>query len=259
MITVGVDVGSLATKVALLDGDRLAAYRVVRTTGTVGDEVDVLVAQALAEAGAPRAALATVAATGSGADLVRQASFAEEEVACVAAAVSYFLPGVERVVHMGGQSIAVMSVSDDGGLGSFVRNDKCAAGTGRFLEMMARKMGVDLEEVDGLVARAGRPAAVSHQCVVYAESEAISRLNDGSRPEDILAGICDSLARIITAQGRRYRGSGGYALTGGLARCRAVASRVEAGLAGERVAFPFDPSLAAAIGAALLEEDGGPP
>ena len=254
MITMGCDVGSLFVKAVILDEEEIVASRVIRTTGTVADEINDFVAQVIAEAGLRRSQIAAIGATGNGGDLVGAADFTADEVTCAAAAATFFVPDLELVVHTGGQSIAAIKVDPDGDVLNYVRNDKCAAGTGRFLEMMGRKLGVDIEDVDALVARATAPTAVSDQCVVYAESEVISHINDGAKTEDIFADICDSLARIIVTQGRKFRDAKLFTLTGGVTRVKAVAAPLSAKIPGDYRAFPLDPQLAAALGAALLEE-----
>lgn len=260
MITVGIDVGSLFVKGVVLRGDHVAAQRLVRTTGVVGNELPPFLDALLATAGTTRAEVTTVGATGSGADLVVDADFIEDEVTCAAVAAAYFVAGVRRTIHIGGQSITAILVDGDGSVQDFIRNDKCASGTGRFLEMMGRKLGVPIGEVDIRASRATRASPISDQCVVFAESEVIGRLNDGDPLDDIVAGICESLARIVVAQGRRFRGVTPYTLTGGVSRFSAVVDPILSRLEGEYRPFPADPQMAAALGAALLEEvpDDGP-
>jgi (R)-2-hydroxyacyl-CoA dehydratese activating ATPase len=255
MITVGIDVGSLFVKGVVLRGEDVAARRIARTSGVVGNELPPFLDALLADAGTTRAEVTTVGATGNGADLVVDADFIEDEVTCAASAAAYLVAGVHRTIHIGGQSIAAIVVDEDGVVEDFIRNDKCAAGTGRFLEMMCRKLGVPIDEVDAIAARAAQASQISDQCVVFAESEVIGRLNDGEPPENIVAGICASLARIVVAQGRRFRGVTPYTLTGGVARFAAVVDPICERLDGEYRPFPADPRLAAALGAALLEED----
>jgi (R)-2-hydroxyacyl-CoA dehydratese activating ATPase len=255
MITVGIDVGSLFVKGVVLRGEDVAARRIVRTTGVVGNELPGFLDALLADADTTRAEVTTVGATGSGADLVVDADFIEDEITCAAAAAAYLVEGVHRTIHIGGQSIAAILVDADGNVQDFIRNDKCASGTGRFLEMMCRKLGVPIDEVDTLAARAAEASPISDQCVVFAESEVIGRLNDGDTPENIVAGICESLARIVVAQGRRFQGVTPYTLTGGVARFGAVVEPIRQRLDGEYLPFPEDPRWAAALGAALLEED----
>ncbi len=255
MITVGIDVGSLFVKGVVLCGDDLAASHIARTTGTVSNELPGFLDALLVEAGTCRAQVSAIGATGNGADLVVDADFIEEEVTCAGAAAAWFLQGVQRSIHIGGQSIAAIRVDADGAVEDFVRNDKCAAGTGRFLEMVCRKLRIDIDALDAAAARASRASPISDQCVVFAESEVIGRLNDGEPPDDIVAGICDSVARMVAAQGRRFRGGSPYTITGGVARFDAVVAPLCRRLEGEYLPFPADPQLAAALGAALLEED----
>jgi len=258
LISLGCDVGAAFTKLALLGPDRLLGSRVVRTTGRIADEIDGLVGALVAEAGVQPGDLAFVGATGSGGAQVRLADFYEDELTCVAAAVGYYLPDTELALQIGGQSICSVQVNGDGEVVSFGRNDKCAAGTGRFLEMMSKRLNEPLARLDDLAARAAQPRDVSSQCVVFAESEAISHINAGVPVPDIVAGICGSIGRIVASQGRRARDARLFTLTGGVARFRSVVRVVRRRLDLEYMPFPQDPQLAAALGAALLEADDAP-
>jgi predicted CoA-substrate-specific enzyme activase len=264
MIALGCDVGSLFTKLVVIDDDRpddVMASRVLRTTGTIGTDLEAEIDLLLHEARVPRARLGSIGATGRFASLVPGATFVEDEAHCVAAAVACYLPGVEVALHLGGQSSLAISLDAAGEPVRLVRNDKCASGTGRFLEAMGRKLDVGLDDIDGLVAGAAKPTTITNQCVVYAESEVISYINDGATRADVFAGICSSLGRMAVAQARRLCPGAmrPYTLTGGLARLASVVAVVEAGLGIQRRPFPHDPKLAAALGAALLEDDPGHP
>ncbi len=254
MISLGCDVGSLFTKVVLLDEEKLLAHRIRRTTGRAEQDTEDLVQEVLREAGVPRARVAYLGATGSGADQVRGADFVEDEITCVAAATTFYLPAVRLALQMGGQSIAAVQLDPEGEVVSFHRNDKCAAGTGRFLEMMMQRLDRPLSTLDDLALAAAAPRSVSSQCVVFAESEAISHINDGVPVPDILAGICGAIGRIVAAQARRVPQAAEFTLTGGVARFEAVAQVVRERLGRHDHAFPENPQLAAALGAALLEE-----
>ena len=255
MISLGCDVGALFTKLVLLGEDRLLASRMVRTTGRIEEELEGLVRELLEAAEVNRDAVAFLGATGAGAARIQDADFKEDEITCVGAAASYYLPGVELVLHTGGQSIAALRVGPDGEVVSFHRNDKCAAGTGRFLEMMSGRLDQPLEALDELAAGATDPHDVSTQCVVFAESEAISHINAGVPVPDIVAGIAASIGRIVATQGRRVRDAKAFTITGGVARFTSVVRVVEQRLGLPYRPFPENPQLAAALGAALLEED----
>jgi predicted CoA-substrate-specific enzyme activase len=173
-------------------------------------------------------------------------------VTCVAAAGAYYLPEINMVVHVGGQSITSILIDEDGDVVNFMRNDKCASGSGRFLEVMSHAVGVGIDDINETVSRANKPVPISSQCGVFAESEVITYVNEGAEPADIVAGLCDAVASIVAAQARKFSDGDRYTLTGGVARIDAVEERIAGKMNGTSYEFPYDPRLAAAIGAALL-------
>lgn len=252
MITMGIDIGNLLTKVVVLDGDELVASGTMETTGNVSVEVDGFIDSVLGDAGIGRDRVEVSAGTGSGADLLKGMDFTEDEVTCVAAAGAYLIPEINMIVHVGGQSIASILIDEDGDVVNFMRNDKCASGSGRFLEVMSRAIGVGIDDIDSTVESAGGAVPISSQCGVFAESEVITHVNQGEEPADIVAGLCDAIASIVAAQARKFSNGDKYTLTGGVARIEAVTGRTTEKMGGQFYAFPHDPRLAAALGAALL-------
>lgn len=253
MIVMGCDVGSLFTKVVALDEDRLLASRMVRTSGNLVAETAALLAAVRAAAGLQSGDIAYLAATGAGAALVKEAAFVVETVDCLGAAANFYLPAAKLIIDIGGQSITALSVDEQGEVTDLMRNDKCASGSGRFLEMMAAKLLLPIDRLDELVAVA-RPARISNQCAVFAESEVITHLNQGEPPADIMAGVCATVAQMALAQTRRFGSPAAFTITGGVARFTAVTRRLAEKLAAAYHPFPFDPAFATAIGAALMEE-----
>jgi len=156
------------------------------------------------------------------------------------------------VIDIGGQSITSMMIDGDGEVVDFMRNDKCASGSGRFMEVMSDAMGIEMDRIDETVAISEKPVLLSSQCGVFAESEIITHVNEGEKTPDIIAGICDSVANIVVAQARRFGMAEDYTVTGGVARIGSVVRVVEQKLGGTYHGFPRDPRLAAAIGAALM-------
>jgi (R)-2-hydroxyacyl-CoA dehydratese activating ATPase len=255
MIVLGSDVGSLFTKVVILVDDEPKGHAIARTTGTIGDEIDALIAKACTESGISSDQIDRIIATGSGADLITHADAVEEELTCIGAAGAFFLEKIDSVIEIGGQSISSVSLDLDGDVINFSRNDKCASGSGRFIEMMGEKLNVPIEGIDAEAAKATQPVPLSSQCGVFAESEVITHVNAGRARPDILAGVCQSVARIVTSQARRMR-TDQYTVTGGVARLGTVVGYINDGLDGVYHPFPFNPALACAIGAALLGVEG---
>lgn len=254
MKALGCDIGSLFSKAVVMDGENLLAWRVIQTTGNIASEVDGLIEDVCRQAGISRHNLDGIVGTGSGAEFVQDADFLEDEVACIGWAARCFLPEVELVVDIGGQSITSMLLNPEGEVVDFMRNDKCASGSGRFLEVMAGALGIPVERIDEEAARARKRVPISSQCGVFVESEVITHVNNGESPQDIVAGLCDAVARIVTSQARRFGVGNRYTFTGGVARIRTIVDLVGERMEGEYQPFPLDAMLAAAVGAALLAE-----
>jgi predicted CoA-substrate-specific enzyme activase len=222
------------------------------TTGKVTLEIDGLIERVLADAGLVPGDIGATAFTGGGAELANGRGATEDEVTCVAAAGAYYLPDINLVVDIGGQSITSILLDPEGDVVNFMRNDKCASGSGRFLEVMCQAIGVGIDDIDEAAGGATGEVSISSQCGVFAESEVITHVNAGEEAADIVAGLCEAIASIVAAQARRFARGDSYTLTGGVARVGAVVSRIKEKLGGTCYDFPHDPGLAAGIGAALL-------
>lgn len=252
MITMGCDIGSLFTKAVILDEDDLIYSRIIRTTGDIAKLLDDFIDSAIVDAKLEKNRIECLVGTGNGSDLITRADFIEDDIACIGAAASYYLEDVELVIEIGGQSISSLLVDEEGVVTNFMRNDKCASGSGRFLEMMGNKLKVKLDDVDRIVSKSKDPVTISDQCAVFAESEVIGYVNAGKSVPDIFVGICTSIANMVVAQGRRFGTDKKFTITGGVAKFDAVIDVIKNKLNGRYYKFPFDPRLTAAIGAALL-------
>lgn len=255
MITMGCDIGSLFAKAVIINGEELAAARLIRTTGNIKDEIADLLKATLAEAELTREQIVCLGGTGNGADLVPQTDFNEDEVSCIGAAAAYYLPEVRSVIDVGGQSITMLLIDEEGEVLNIMRNDKCASGSGRLLEVMSEKLHFQVTDIDEIVSQSTQPVKISNQCGVFAESEVISHVNAGEDRADIVAGICDSLTNIVAAQARRFGLAEHYTITGGVARIQAMVSAIQRKVGGTYHPFPLNQQLAAAVGAALLGDD----
>jgi (R)-2-hydroxyacyl-CoA dehydratese activating ATPase len=251
----GLDVGSLFTKAVVIEDDELLAAEVIDTTGNIADEVESLVDGVLAAAGVTRDELGGIGVTGRGADMVEFGDVKRDDISCLCEAVSRLVPEASLLLDIGGQSVTSILLDEDGGVVDFMRNDKCASGSGKFLTVMADALGFGVDELDAVSARSTNKVSVSSQCGVFVESEVITHVNEGVDPADIMAGICESVAKIMISQALKFGFQDDYTFTGGVAKLDSVTGAAREKIRGKYHPFPFNPQLACAIGAAMSAED----
>jgi predicted CoA-substrate-specific enzyme activase len=249
---VGIDVGSITTKAVLMNGT--AWQGVLRPTGysprQAGREA---FGELLDKAGLARAEIDYIIATGYGRISLDFANKAITEITCHARGAHHLVPGVDMVIDIGGQDSKVIFTDKKGNVTDFYMNDKCAAGTGRFLQVMAAAMGVDVSELADL-ARGREPVQISNMCTVFAESEAISLLAEGVERGRIIAGIHRSVAKRVAAMAEKIGKGELIAFTGGVAKNEGVKECLARELGREIVVVP-ESQLAGALGAALLARE----
>jgi len=251
----GIDIGSLFTKAVIVEGDELLAAEVIETTGNITEEVESLIDGVLAVAGVSRDELAGIGVTGRGAELVEFGDVRRDDISCLCEAVSRLVPGASLVLDVGGQSVTSILLDEDGGVVDFMRNDKCASGSGKFLTVMGAALGYGADELDAVAVKATNKVPVSSQCGVFVESELITHVNEGVEPADIMAGICESVAKIMISQALKFGFQDDYTLTGGVAKYDSVTAPARGKIRGDFHVFPYDPQLACAIGAAMSAEE----
>ena len=252
MICGGVDGGSRAIKVVLLDCDGCE----VLASGVCDQGVDhnrlarELFDELLASKGLAPRDVAGIVATGYTRAAITFADTTVTEITCHAAGVRQGVPDAATVIEIGGQDSKLLRLSANGTVRDFAMNDRCAAGTGRFLEVVASRLGVGLDELGEMARAAAAPASISSMCVVFAETEIIGLLAGGESPENIVAGVQASIAsRVAAMLGRDavppVLFTGGVALIPGMTD--ALASAV-----GAEVAVAPDPQMTGALGAAIV-------
>jgi predicted CoA-substrate-specific enzyme activase len=252
MITAGIDAGSRAVKVVLLEAEQLRM--IDSATGDQGVEQDAiarrLFGRLLERNGLGREGIGRIVATGYARNGVSLADTTITEITCHARGVHHEIQEARTVIEIGGQDSKVLRLYDDGSVRDFAMNDRCAAGTGRFLEMVAARLEVGLEELTDLAGRSRKPASISSMCVVFAETEIIGLLAGGTPPEDIVAGVQNAIASRITGLAGRHL-TEPVVFTGGVALIPGMAAALESVL--ERpVAIAPHPQITGALGAALL-------
>ena len=250
VLTMGIDVGSTTSKCVILkDGSQLIASSLIPAgTGTSGPRRALTAA--LEQAGIGRERLSALTATGYGRNSFEGADHVVSELSCHAMGAARLMPGVRTVVDIGGQDAKVLRVGPSGKLENFMMNDKCAAGTGRFLEVMARILELDVADLAAMDEKAAGRVNISSTCTVFAESEVISQLAKNADLCDLVAGIHASVAVRTAALVRRMGVTAPVGMTGGVARNAGVVRALEREL-GMSVAVAPQCQLAGAWGAAI--------
>jgi predicted CoA-substrate-specific enzyme activase len=248
----GVDIGSTMTKVVIMDDSLLAS--VIGPTGPEHRKLaNRVMEEALKKARLPFEAITYLVATGYGRINVPFADRQITEISCHARGIAHLLPEARTVIDIGGQDSKGIKLKD-GRAVDFVMNDKCAAGTGRFLEVVAEELGVSLEDMGRLSLEAKNPVRISNTCTVFAAQEVVTRLSEGVALADIIAGLHEAIATRIHGMLRRLKIEREVVVTGGGAKNIGLVRALEAKL-GFPVQLPPEPLLTGAIGAALLGRD----
>lgn len=257
-ITAGIDIGSLSTDAVVLSGERILGYAIVPTLSSSELAAQSAYDTALQAAGLARDEVTAVVATGYGRGSIDFADRAITEITCHAVGARRLFAGARTVIDVGGQDSKVIRLGADGRVEDFSMNDKCAAGTGRFLEVMARSLDTQLESLGSLSERSTREIRISSTCTVFAESEVVALVAKGAAKEDIIRGLHRSVAQRIYAMVTRLRAGPPFVMTGGVAKNRGVVLAIEECL-GHALLVPEEPQIVGALGAAIIAGRGDKP
>lgn len=260
----GVDVGSLSAKAVVINGAGDVLFETVILTGASSRKaVQQLKEIIFREPGGALEArgiggkIERAVATGYGRGVVDFADAQVTEITCHARGMAHVARGVRTIIDIGGQDTKAIAVGEDGSVRRFAMNDKCAAGTGRFLEMMARTLEIDIDDLGPQALRASRSAPISSMCTVFAESEVVSLIAEGRAVAEIARGVCDSIAARTVSLLERVGRESRFAMSGGVARNTGVVNAIERAL-NARLELPSNPQTIGALGAALIARDGVP-
>jgi predicted CoA-substrate-specific enzyme activase len=272
MLTMGIDIGSRSSKCVILEDGELLTY------GTVETGPDILkTAQAVVEAAVQRRAgkwgeyrmrlpekkvdhlkiedMAYIVSTGYGRAIVPFAHRNVTEITCHCRGAQWFVPGVSTILDVGGQDTKGIRVGAKGDVADFAMNDKCAAGTGRFMEIVAEVLHVPLPEIGPLSLKSTRALPFSTTCAAFGRGAAVAMMKEGERKEDILAGLHEAIATRVTALVKKVGIADKFAITGGIGRNVGLVGKIEQKIGGLKVALPQEPMIVGALGAALFALD----
>lgn len=252
----GIDIGSLCTKAVILDSDKkIKAYTIIRSGAVYKGAGETALKEALTKAGLKQDDISFIVATGYGRARVPLADAQVTEISCHGRGANYVFPEARAIIDIGGQDSKAIEINEKGQAVKFVMNDKCAAGTGRFLEVMAGSLDVDLDDMSELASESKKEVEISSMCTVFAESEVISLFAEGTGKADIAAGIYRSIARRVTGlAGQIIRGGGKVTMTGGVAKSKGMVKALEKTL-GTELLVAKEPQIIGALGAALIAYD----
>ena len=258
MVFLGMDIGSLSCDAVVIDeNEQLLAWAVVPTGARNIESIARARAEALAKAGIDESAQVATVATGYGRARVDEALAAVTEITCHARGIRAIFPDVDVLVDIGGQDSKAVRIGPNGRVANFSMNDKCAAGTGRFLEAMARALEVSVDDLGDMDLRADGQATLSSMCTVFAESEVVSLIADGADTGEIVRGLHNAIASRTRALVKRVANNLSglkVAMSGGVARNKGAVRALGEAL-GAAVEVPLDPDIVGALGAALIAKE----
>ena len=247
----GLDIGSAMSKAVIMQNDELISTSVRATEGNFGVSADSVLDAALQKAKLTHSDIKRIGACGLGVKFISQPFTKITEISCQSRGVHYLIPTVRTLIEVGSQSSRVIKVSPKGKVADCLVSDKCAAGSGRILQIIAKVLGVTVKEMGQLSLQATQPAKFTTGCAVFLETEAISRVAEGMAKEDIIAGLHQTLAARIGGMALRMRIEEDCAFTGGGAVDIGLVKIMEKQI-GKSIITPEDPLITAAIGAALI-------
>jgi len=249
----GVDIGSVSIKAALVSNRRLIATKLVASGASYKDAAQKVLYSVLVQAGLDAESLSGVVVTGLGSESAPFPARQISDISCQAMGCHYLFPSARTVINIGGQFTKVAKITPQGRVVDFLMSEKCAAGSGRFLQVIARILHVTLENIGPLSLQSREPVEFSTNCAVFAESETVSRIAEGARAEDILAGVHRAMAIKVAMLVKGVKMEPDVVLMGGGGEDAGLVLAIGEAL-GTRILVPEQPRVSTAYGAACLAE-----
>lgn len=250
----GIDIGTGSSKGVLMNDAELISSYSIPSGINYGTAANQLIDELFKKADITRRDVGFVVATGAGASSVPYRNKTASDLICCARGIFYRLPEVRTVVDIEGQNTRVFHLGEDGRLANFVTSEKCAGGSGRFLDIISNVLQIPLEDLGQISLKSKAPVTFTTSCAVFAESEAVSRVAEGASPEDVLAGVNRAIASKIATMVEKIGLEEGCAACGGGALNIGLVKSLEEQLS-VRLMVPPEPHLVTALGAALLAGD----
>jgi predicted CoA-substrate-specific enzyme activase len=251
----GIDIGSLTCDAVVInDNAEILSSAIVLTGARSRNAIESAYNRAVEQAGLSVGDISGLISTGYGREQVEGRRKSITEISCHARGAHFLFPETSLILDIGGQDSKTIRVGEAGRVMDFAMNDKCAAGTGRFFEVMARALEVDLDDLGKLASKSDKSLSISSMCTVFAESEVVSLVARGEKVEDIVAGLCRAVAERTRALAQRVGVAPEVTMTGGVAKNLGVVRALEV-LLGQSFNIPDEPQIVGALGAALYARE----
>jgi len=254
MITAGFDIGTRVIKACVVDYERIIGW----SKSTLDDRIDKVIkktyASALDKASIKKGRVEKILATGYCSEMLRGKIQPVTEGLCIARAAHFFDSKIRTVIDIGGLSINIITLDDKGNVKETVSNDRCAAGSGKFLEMVSEATEIPMSSISSSVMTSGRPCSIKSNCAVFAESEVISRINAGHNVNDIIASVLYSIASRAVTLLEKINAPDDMALIGGVSKIVVLKSILEELITRKVTELPADSQIISAFGAALIAQ-----
>jgi predicted CoA-substrate-specific enzyme activase len=252
MIVAGCDVGSLTAEAVVMDDGKILGSEIIRVRPRPEQSARDVMDKVLARLGLDYKDIKFCISTGYGREAISFANDNISEISCHGRGAQWLIPSIRTVIDVGGQDCKAIRVDERGLLVDFVMNDKCAAGTGRSLEIMAEVLGVDISELGPLSLQAAGTLVITSQCSIFAEMEILHLLCEDKSRADIAAGVNEAMARRVKMLVGKVGIQEQVGMTGGVSKNIGVVKNLERMLGKEFVQFPEDPQVIGALGAAIF-------
>jgi predicted CoA-substrate-specific enzyme activase len=251
LLVAGIDIGAATAKAAILRSSEMLSFSIIPTGHSVVLAGEIVLKSALEKARLSFNDLQRIISTGYGRRAVSCADKALTEIICHAAGVNSIFPQARTIIDIGGQDSKAIGIDKNGSVVDFIMNDKCAAGTGRFLEVMAGVLNLKIDEIGPISLNGKNPCKISSTCTIFAESEIISLRAEGKSREDLLAGINKSMSHRVAIMGKPVGFKKDIVFTGGVAKNIGIVKAMEEEIE-SKILIPEEPQIMGALGAAIL-------
>lgn len=252
MITAGCDVGTLTTKTVIINKNSILAHDIVATNATPNKAAQLAMDNALKKAKLSPKKIKYCVGTGWGRKKIASADKISGDIPCFVRGVRWFLPTVRTIIDVGGQTTTLIVLNERGKVRDHAVNDKCASGTGKFLEIMAEALELDINDIGPLSLQSKNNINMSSQCVVFTESEVINHVNKGEDIADIVGSINQSIVSRLVTMAKRVGFIEDACITGGVAKNVGIVKKLEDALETKILQMPEDPQIIGALGAAVI-------